>query len=522
MKKAHAEGGVSMQANRGSVNLVDVYNTILHQGITTYKTKNSKASLPERVRTEKEDKLHRKGAVFAVRSKDDFTSAGVKGYIVTSKETLVEQADKISHFTPNVYRTFMYTDDEKRYIKGFEEKNLQQVNAFVVDIDTKKYSVQDILLTCIDDSIGPPTLIVSSERGYQVFFALEAPIFISNKNEFRSLTVAKRISDNIKSSLKSVEADIYCNNFGFFRMPNSRNVEWFDETAIYHTASLIQWSQQRDDDSGRSLFVLHTEGPTTSVMQSEWFHKLIHAVEIKGEKGQIGRNNILFTISLVCFQDGKDKSFTYDLIDQYNANLGSPLSGQEMKTVVESAYSGRYKGAKKSYVQELLALYVEGGDRIPVEFGGYRGWYKHKKVREDRKRSHYDEWEQDIVNYINAQNHTSDPFIWRTQKELCEEIGIASSTLNQLIKQSSVLLKTVEGRGCNAKTGWTTVALFMKHVMQLKKDLGQIFRQYVVAIVQGNLAYLAPVGGYPVVSQYVEKLLLSGGMSDLLVENDTG
>ena len=72
--------------------LKDTYNTILHNGITTYKTVGSSAYLPERLAAEKADRQYKQGAVFVVRSKSDFTSNGVKGYIVTSKETLLEDA----------------------------------------------------------------------------------------------------------------------------------------------------------------------------------------------------------------------------------------------------------------------------------------------------------------------------------------------------------------------------------------------------------------------------------------------
>ena len=34
---------------------------------------------------------------------------------------------------------------------------------------------------------------------------------------------------------------------------------------------------------------------------------------------------------------------------------------------------------------------------------GNKVWYKHKKAREDRQRSHYDEWEEDMVKYITAE-----------------------------------------------------------------------------------------------------------------------
>ena len=94
---------------------------------------------------------------------------------------------------------------------------------------------------------------------------------------------------------------MYCNDFGFFRAPNVQNTEWFDETAIYTLASLIEWSKRQDVDLQRPLFVVPSKKQVTSLIQSEWFHRLISITHLKGKKGQIARNNLLFTIALTCF-----------------------------------------------------------------------------------------------------------------------------------------------------------------------------------------------------------------------------
>ncbi|GGA49685.1 hypothetical protein [Psychrobacillus lasiicapitis] len=54
---------------KSETELAQIYNALLHEGITTFKTKQSKASLPTRVTAEKQDRVHKKGAVFAVRAK---------------------------------------------------------------------------------------------------------------------------------------------------------------------------------------------------------------------------------------------------------------------------------------------------------------------------------------------------------------------------------------------------------------------------------------------------------------------
>jgi hypothetical protein len=141
-----------------------------------------------------------------------------------------------------------------------------------------------------------------------------------------------------------------------------------------------------------------------------------------------------------------------------------------------------------------------------VSFGN-RAWYKFKKEREDRTRSHYDEWEQDIIDFITAEKQVSGPFIWRTQKELCEAVGIAQSSLNELLKRSKQLIKTVTGKGRGAKTGWTTVTLFLQHVMQELQAAKARYRHLVVAMIEETVAELEPVAGFTELQAKLVKLL---------------
>lgn len=465
--------------NCATEEMPQLFHTLFHQGIHTYKQKHSKASLSARMQAAKEEQSTRQGAIFVVRQKEDFTANGVKGYIVTSKETLLEDAQQLTHFTPNVYRTFGYTDDQKRYICGFEERNLQQINTFVVDIDTKKHDVQQLLLTCMDDSIGLPTWIVESERGYQLYFVLQSPLFISNKADYQGLKVAKRISDNLKRSLRAVDADMYCNDFGFFRLPTPANIVYKNVAQTYTMYDFINWSQ-RQDDGVRPLFVVPTKKTIDTIIHKEWFDALIHTVNIQGTKGVLGRNNTLFTLALIGYAEGWDYERTENFLDEFNTRLTNPLSATEMYSCLQSAYSGKYYGPKKEYVEAILTLHVKHGDTYDVSFG-QRAWYKFKKERQQRTRSHYEEWEQDIIHYVTAEKDASEPFIWCTQKELCKAVGIAQSSLNEVLKRSRQLIKTVVGKGRGAKTGWTTIAHFMMYVI---KELRREKEQYRLHVAQ--------------------------------------
>ena len=489
---------------------------LMHESILTYNPKASTAPVEVQQRAKQLDRIHKKGAVFAVRQKSDF-GQGVKGFIITSKETLLEKANSITHFTPNVYRRYYYADSNRRFIKGFEEQNLQQINTFVVDIDTKDYSPGDIILACIDAGLGEPTGILETDHGYQVYFVLAEPLFISNQKNFISLKVAKRISENIKRSLLCVGADVFCNDFGFFRMPNTYNIIWFHEKT-YSIKKLIDWSQRIDDDNNRQLYVVKNQ--STSMLTSEWFQLLLQTKHIKGEKGQIGRNNVLFTLALTCLQDGRDETYAYDLLDQFNSNLQVPLSAAEVEACVNSAYSGRYHGPKKEYVEQLIELYVPGASDLQLSFGKPT-WYKHKKARKDRERSHLTEWEEDICAFLAAKKEVSEPFLWCTQKELCKQVGIASSSLNKLMKKSTKLLKTTTGKGCTAKTGWTTVELYIEYLIWLKKDLKT--RAYLVqAIAEEHVALLEPTAGFFELEFYMKKLRITDVTYEQLILRGVG
>lgn len=493
------------------MNLQQVFDVLMHNGLNTYKTKGSMATLPARIEAEKLDKQNKKGAVFAVRSKQDFLGDGVKGFIITSKESLVEQANKLTHFTPNTYGKFSYSNEKRTKVQGFEERNLNQINTFVVDIDTKEHSVQEILVECMDQSIGAPTMILETDSGYQVYFVLETPFYISDRNDFRGLKVAKRISDNIKRSLSKVDADIYCNDFGFFRIPRKDNVVWFQEQYTYAVSDLIAWSIRQDDDFGRSLYVVQKQELDTvqKATESEWFHALLCAVDVRGNKGQIGRNNMLYTLALICYSEGKSEQETFDLLDMYNSNLQYPVKQSEVNAVIRSAYNGKRSGASKAYVQDLLATYVRGGADMSVSFGR-SVWYKFKKERADRVRSHLHEWEDDILNYINERCTALNPFVELTQKELCEEIGIANSSLNKLMKQSTKLVKRVQGFGRAAVTSWTSAELLVQHVLTLIQERHNATQEHVQHLIKMVMSKVVASAGKDQTVETLEKLVVKG------------
>jgi len=440
-----------------------LFDLVLHNGLLEYKKIGSSISLFNQLAASRRESKNKKGSIFVTRSKEDLLSSnGVKGYIITSKESVVEDYRKLSHWTPNVFNYGAYTNNRRNYIKGHTETNLQQINTFVVDIDSKKQSYTEILTAALDHSIGVPTLILETPKGFQVYFVMEKPLFISNKNDFRGLKVAKRISENIKRSLAKVlqGVDLSCNDFGFFRMPKEDNIRWFSKEMTFDFGHLIEWSRRQDDDYGRGLFVVHDSKVRQDVTQQPWFQELLAAKHVRGSQGQIGRDNLLFTLALACYCAGKEEYETYNLLDEMNSSLQSPLKHSEVKKIIKSAYRGRFSGPHSAYIQQLIEEWGSGKEIVIQP--NPNGWYKFKKARKDRKRSHYDEWETDILTYINQQTTSSTPIHWATQKQICEDIGIPRSTFNEVVKQSSKIMIRRIGKGCKAQTGLTSVAVLLQ------------------------------------------------------------
>ena len=230
---------------------------------------------------------------------------------------------------------------------------------------------------------------------------------------------------------------------------------------------LIEWSRRQDDDHGRGLFVVHEQKTIHDITQEAWFQELLAAKHVKGQQGKIGRDNLLFTLALACYSAGKEENETYNFLDELNSSLHAPLKHTDVKKILKSAYKGRFKGAHSSYIQQLLEEWGSGIE-VPIQ-SNPNGWHKFKKARKDRKRSHYEEWESDILVYVNQQTSVSNPIMWSTQKQICEEIGISRSTFNEVIKQSNKIIMKTEGKGCKAQTGLTSVAMLLQCALAFKQ-----------------------------------------------------
>ncbi|EAF2184346.1 plasmid replication protein, partial [Listeria monocytogenes] len=455
------------------------------EGITAFRKKKSNGVLAIQKHFAEMEAAnnHRKGVQFVVRQKEDLQrSYGVRGFIVTSQEALIQEANKISHWTPNVYRWGTYSDQQRKFVKGHAEDNLQQINTYVIDVDTLNVDVAKMIMASMKILNQTPTFILKTNHGFQLYFVLENPVFISNANNFKSLRVAKRIATNLKHAFAEVlpGVDRGCNDFGFFRAPNTENIIFENLANQFNYKDLISWSKiysQKHNKPG--LKVVQSQDSYAIATNQSWFQQLVQLTNIKGRKGQFGRNNAVFTLALACYSSDKSYEEAYDFLDEFNTKLQDSLSQREIERVLKSAYSGKYKGASLEYIKGILESYqtdseMKHSTAFIFEQTGNRVFRKHRKARENRTYSHFEEWETDLEEYLQATMLSGQTFVEKSQRELAEETNIPLATLKKILKQSKRIVSRVEGKGRTARTLVSTVALVVeqaiRHALTKKKE----------------------------------------------------
>nr|ARS43230.1 RepR [Streptococcus suis] len=412
-----------------NINIEKIHQMILKDGLRQFKFKNSKH--------ENTPFEEQKGAVFGYRSKKNMIAG--RGIVLTSMEAVEENQTVFTHWTPNVYRYGTYSQKKPRITKGHSENNLRQINAFYIDFDFKNQSeninFSDILVSSLDLGFMP-TLILKTENGYQAYFILKDAAYVTAATEFKVVNVAKMISQNIRNHfIKDLPVDMTCNHFGIARIPREDNIEYFEQNNVYTFAEWFNWSMQQDDltysKKPNFLVLSGTEGQKQ--IDEPWYRLLKNTSKIRGEKALMGRNNVIFTLALANYASGVAYSDCMEELSDYNAELEVPLKKNELKKTVASAYSGKYEAANRDFIKILCQTWVSS-DLTTKDLFIRQGWYKFKKSRDQRQRSHFSEWREDFWNYIKQKTNSDSPYLRVKKKEITAAIGIPERSLDYVLK----------------------------------------------------------------------------------------
>ncbi|VHC58629.1 RepE/RepS primase family protein [Streptococcus pyogenes] len=467
------------------MNTETIYKLILKDGLRQIKFKNSHL---KRVSSAEEGK---RGAIFAYRSKANMIKA--RGLVLTSMEAVSENQDSFTHWTPNVYRYGSYSDSKRQITRGHSEDNLRQVNTFYIDFDitssAEEMTSGDILTAAIDLGFMP-TLILKSDKGYQAYFVLSEPAYVTSHSQFRVVKVAKAISQNLRNYFsQTLPVDMTCNHFGIARMPRTDNIEFFHADYTYSFQEWLDWSMKQSD-----LPFPSKKPNLTIITGSEGIKQvdelLMREAKIKGDKALMGRNNVLFTLALANFSSGVSQSDCEVVLADFNEHLAEPLSQDEFLKVIYSAYSGKYEAANRDYIKLLCKAWVNENLRNSDLFIKQR-WYKFKKKRANRKNSHLHEWKADVMVYLEGYFQSDDPFIQTTKKAIREELNIPERSLDKVLKalkaDNKIFFAVKSGRGGGIRLA--SVKAIVLSLIQVKKERQEAYFANVATFFEESLGF---------------------------------
>lgn len=469
------------------MNIKTIYPLILKDGLRSYKFRNSHL---KPVSSAEEGK---RGAIFAYRSKAHMIKA--RGLVLTSMEAIEENQDSFTHWTPNVYRFGSYSDSRRQITRGHAEENLRQINTFVIDFDLSSDDVMtsgDILTAALDLGFMP-TLILKSDKGYQAYFVLSEPAYVTAHSQFKVVKVAKAISQNLRSYFgQTLAVDMTCNHFGICRIPRTDNIEFFDEEYTYSFQEWLNWSMKQSDlpfpSKKPNLTVISgTEGAKQT--DEPWYKMLMNESNIKGTKDLMGRNSVLFTLALANFSSGVSQGDCEVVLNEFSLRLDEPVTTSELLKIIASAYSGKYEAASRDYIMLLCRAWVNKDLKAADLFTKQR-WYKFKKKRADRKNSHLYEWKADVMAYLEDFYQSEDPFIQTTKKALREALSIPERSLDRVLKalkaDQKIFFTIKSGRGGGIRIA-SVKAIFLS-LLQVKKERQEAYVGYIAAFFEESLS----------------------------------
>ncbi len=466
-----------------------LYPLILKDGLRQTKFRNS------HLRPVSSAEEGKRGAIFAFRSKANMIKA--RGLVLTSMEAIFENEDSFTHWTPNVYRFGAYSDDRRQITRGHAEENLRQINTFYIDFDitssAEEMTSGDILTAAIDLGFMP-TLILKSDKGYQAYFLLEEPAYVTAHSQFKVVKVAKAISQNLRNYFgQTLPVDMTCNHFGIARMPRTDNIEFCHEEYTYSFQEWLDWSMKQSDlpfpsKKPNLTVIAGTEG--VKQIDEPWYQLLMREANIRGDKALMGRNNVLFTLALANFSSGVSQSDCEVVLADFNGHLAEPLSSDEFMKVISSAYSGKYEAASRDYITLLCKAWVNENLKATDLFIKQR-WYKFKKKRADRKNSHMHEWKADVMAYLEGYYQSEDPFLQTTKKALREALSIPERSLDRVLKSLKADQKIffVVKSGRKGGIRLASVKAIVLSLIQVKKERQEAYFANIAAFFEESLSF---------------------------------
>lgn len=468
-----------------------IYDFILHGSIEKYKFNNSKATDLEKANFKAIQARNWRSARIAVTPNKDILKEGL-GLIIASEEALVQYGHKFSHWTPNPYNylskeTSNITNVNTYKVLNRTKDNVKQINTFVLDIDEDvEYNelVQCLASAHINEGIEMPNLYVKTPRGWHLYFVLDTPFFAKGI-EKKAIKVAEKVHSSLAHAVsKYLPIDNQCVSTGYFRLPTKDNVQLF--TNQYCSKGyMVQWSKEYSEKNGLNQNVFYKSINNGQELTPEWVDYLLKEADVTSVGYGVGRNNTMFSVALYYYSKNVDIEVAENNLITFNQRLVKPLSNREVERVVKSAYSGRYGGAMREHVEGLLEAFSDGQIVYSNSCVSINGFWKHKKERKDRVRSHFDERKDDLESYLREHTNKQKVFVKGSMSAIAKKLGMARSSLYAIFEKhinKGTIIKYTIKNGRYSETFIALKSVYIESLFELVKSIKDKKGSYIKAI----------------------------------------
>ncbi|MDU6443440.1 MAG: replication protein RepR, partial [Streptococcus sp.] len=150
--------------------------------------------------------------------------------------------------------------------------------------------------------------------------------------------------------------------------------------------------------------------------------------------------------------------------------------------------------ASRDYITLLCRAWVDQKLKVSDLFVKQR-WYKFKKKRSERQKSHLYEWKEDVMAYLEGFYETQDPFIQTTKKAIREELHIPERSLDRVLKalraEQKIFFTIKAGRGGGIRIA--SVKAIILSLIQVKKERQEAYFANIARFFEDSLTYTKAV-----------------------------
>jgi len=256
------------------------------------------------------------------------------------KEELLSLKDSIQWFTPNVFNLGRC---------GRTKKNLQYINAIVVEFDCYLPSVLDVIDRIEDVGLEPPHFLVRSKTpGHWHVYWMIAPESAYSNIVSHTERITKFIANELGADLQGVGTERW------FALPKGDIYSYAPSNKFYTYQYFKDWYEINTYHSFEEKKKQDTKSKSKLLKMDIFGHpaikKLLQGVSV----GR--RDHACFTLALLFYAQGWEQSEAYDELIKWNNKNSKQVNLNQIKKCVRSAYSGKYRGPKSEYVEYLTGI----------------------------------------------------------------------------------------------------------------------------------------------------------------------